>query len=608
MSELAEVAAFLAAHAPFTSLSAGQLARLSRSAEAVYARRGQEIVRAGAGVPTMFVVRSGAVEVRSATGALMTHHEEGSSFGQASILEGRSARFTFTAYEDTLLWRFDHETVAFLDSIGPVHTYFTQSRLTEAMRPESELGRSVLQTSVADMVAGDPVSISSGATIRDAARLMEDRRVSAVLVTRDERLVGILTDRDLRRTVARSIPGDTQLREVMSLSPTTISSDGTALDVLLTLITRRIHHLPVVDDGSLTGMVTAGDLMRLERSSPLYIVGDLARRDDLQGLSEVMSKVPHLVTALLRQEATAADISAIISRTTDALWRRLAVLAEQRFGPPPVPYCWIALGSLARNEQALGSDQDHAFVLSDDASPEHDAYFARLAEFLSDALVACGYPRCRGDVMPTNPAWRRPIGQWRQVFSQWLAAPTAEAVLRSSIFFDLRPVHGEEELATQLHQRVLAAAPHSPRFLGHLASHAGDIDVPLGFLRGLVVEKHGSHHDRLDIKHGGITPIVDVARLYALRWSLPMVGTRERLRAAAVHGAATANLLDAHEYLSYARLRHQGRQIMAGEQPDNHLAPGQLTDFEQRTLRDAFWYVSQAQRGLAVTFQTQFMS
>lgn len=607
MSELAETTQFLAAREPWSLLPHGQVAALAKSAVGSYVRRGTVVLAAGSSPATMHVVRSGAIEVRDADGALVTHEEEGACFGQASIIEERPSRFTFTTIEDTLLWSFGADVVAQLVAVPEVRRFFTESRLSDVIRQVPD-GGPVLQVAVADMLTRSPVTIDAGATVGEAAQAMDTARISAIIVTRGERLAGIVTDRDLRRVVARGLPGATPLAEVMSSTPFTISADALALDVLLTLVEHRIHHLPVLDGDRVVGMVTSGDLMRLERSSPLYLVGDLARQNDVAGLARVMKRIPQLVGRLLRQDATAEDITRIISRTTEALWQRLAEVGEQQLGPPPVSYCWVALGSLARQEQALASDQDHAMILSDEARPEHDAYFSQLAEFLTSALAECGFARCNGDVMATNPQWRQPLAQWGRQFSHWLSTPTSNAVLNSSIFFDMRPVHGDRTLASTLQRKILGIAPESTRFLGHLAAHANDIEVPIGFLRGLVVEKQGEHRDRLDIKKGGITPIVDVARLYALRWGLPQVGTRARLAAAAHHGAQVENLLDAHEFLGYTRLQHQGRQVAAGLEADNFIDPNDLSDFERRHLRDAFAIVGRAQSALTVTFQSHVLS
>ena len=607
MSELAEVTQFLAAREPWSLLPQGQIHAFAKRAVGRYVRRGEVVLAAGAAPTAMFVVRSGAIEIVDVDGNLVDHDEQGACFGQSSIIEERPARFTFTAIEDSLLWAFAPEVVRELMAVPEVRRYFTEARLSDAVRHVPD-GGPVLQVPVADMVTRSPITIPVDSTVGQAAGVMDENRISAILVTEGETLVGILTDRDLRRVVAQDISPASPLTETMSRDPYRISHDALALDVLLMLVQHKIHHLPVMDGDRVLGMVTSGDLMRLERSSPLYLVGDLARQSEVAGLVRVMERVPKLVGRLLRQDATSEDITRIVSRTTEALWQRLLEMGEEKLGPPPVPYCWVALGSLARNEQALASDQDHAMLISDDATPESDAYFAELAEYVTAGLEQCGFPRCKGDAMATNPQWRKPLADWQREFSNWLAAPTSEAVLNSSIFFDMRPIHGDQTLFTALQQRVLRAAPSSSRFLGHLAKHANDAEVPIGFLRGFVVEKKGEHRDRLDIKLGGINPIVDVARIYALRWGLPQVSTRARLLAAAEHGAEVENLLDAHEFLGYTRLQHQGALVAAGEEPNNYIDPEDLSEFERKHLRDAFAIVGKAQSALTVAFQTQFIS
>lgn len=607
MSELAETTQFLAAREPWSLLPPAKVAAYAKRAVGSYVRRGTVILSVGSSPSQMHLVRSGVVEVLDADGTLIDHDEAGACFGQSSIIEERPARFTFRAIEDTLLWSFDAQIVKELVAVPEIRRFFTEARLRDANTHIPESGP-VLQVPVIDMVTRSPITIDAAATVGQAATKMDDERISAIIVTRDDgSLAGILTDRDLRRVVARDIPGATPLTEVMSSTPHTIGADALALDALLSLVEHTIHHLPVVDGDKILGMITSGDLMRLERSSPLYLAGDIARQRDVASLAAVIARAPQLVGRLLRQDATAADISRIISRTTDALWRRLAELAEEELGPPPVPYCWVALGSLARQEQTLGSDQDHAFILSDEATAEHQPYFAELAEFLTSALVACGMPRCQGEVMATTPRWRKPRAAWLSQFGGWMGAPTSDAILHSSIFFDMRPVYGDATLHADLQRRILAGAPSSTRFLGHLAKHASDFEPPIGFLRGFVVEKQGEHRDRLDIKRGGINPIVDVARVYALRWGLPQVGTRARLMAAAEHGAEVDNLLDAFELLGYTRLQHQGGLVTAGKEPDNFINPNDLSDLERRHLRDAFRIVARAQQALTVVFQTQYI-
>lgn len=615
MSELAEIRDFLGAHPPFDALPTDVLDALPRRAKVHYFRRGTIIVNAGARIPHMFVVRSGAVEIVDAAGTLIEQAEVGTCFGQSSIIEDRASRFTFTALEDTLALTFDADVVRELvASYPPVADFFTQGRIGQAVEKlRSSDNGPVLQVAVRDMIGRPPVSIAPDASVQTCAANMDAAKVSAILVIESERLVGIVTDRDLRRVVATGVPGTTPVRDIMTPNPVTIGPDRFAFEVLLELVNRRVHHLPVVDNGTPIGMVTSGDLMRLEQSSPFYLVGDLNHQRDVPGLVKVMGRLAHLTRRMLDQDASADDITRVISATSDALWRRLITLGTERFGPAPVPFCWVALGSLARNEQSIVSDQDHALVLSDAfVAAEHDAYFAELAEFVTAGLAECGFARCKGEVMATNPRWRQPLTTWWGYYRAWLAEPTSESVLHASIFFDMRPIAGEVALFERLQQAIMAAVPQATRFLGHLAKHASDYQVPIGFFRGFVLDREGEHRDTLDIKAGGINGLVDVARVYALNRGLGHVSTRERLRGAlaadALSSETATNMLDAYEFMSYVRLKHQGRRLAAGHAPDNRINPSELSEFEKRHLRDAFSITSRAQQALALSFQTQFIS
>jgi CBS domain-containing protein len=271
------------------------------------------------------------------------------------------------------------------------------------------------------------------------------------------------------------------------------------------------------------------------------------------------------------------------------------VLVEEELGPPPAAYSWVALGSVAREEEALSADQDHALVLG---GPE-DPWFDTLAERVTDVLEECGWPRCPGDAMATNPRWRRSVQEWTEQFATWSREPEPDAVLQAAIFHDMRHLHGDPELTWAV--RRAAADRVSPRLLGHLAAQALRIRPPLGFFRGFVLEKEGDHAATLDIKRG-IAAVVQVARVHALRSGSTALSTRRRLEAAAEAGVldpgTATDLRDALELMSYRRLHHQVEQVRAGMRADNHIAPADLTDRQRRHLKDAFTIVRAAQQRL----------
>ncbi|WP_298889507.1 DUF294 nucleotidyltransferase-like domain-containing protein [uncultured Serinicoccus sp.] len=605
--ELAEIRDFLAEHAPFDALPADVLDRLPARCTVSYARRGTVVLRPGDRGDRLYLVRSGAVDITD-DGHLVDRVGAGGGFGMSALVEHVPTRYAATAREDTLLLELPQPDFDALVAEHPsvaVHFAATHhGRITAAIAQlqAPARGSAVLKTSVRDLLRVDPVSVAPSATVAEGARVMTEAGVSSLLVMDGAALLGIVTDRDLRRRVlAAGVAPDRPVQEVMTPDPVTLPAQALALEAMLEMTGRNIHHLPVVEDGRVLGLVTTTDLVRLERSNPVYVVADVQRQADVAGVVEQAARIPAVVGQLVREDASAADVGRVVAALTDALTRRLVVLAESALGPAPGRYAWAALGSAAREEQGLGGDQDHALVLADDADPS-DPWWAALAERVTEGLEACGLPRCDGDVMATNPRWRLRVGGWRVQFGRWSDEPAPDAVLQAAIFYDMRAVHGDADLVEGLRAEVVPLGGRSDLLLAHLTAQAARMRPPIGFFRGFVLEDAGEHRDTLDLKRG-IAAIVQLARVHALRARSTALGTGARLTAARDAGLiaaeAATDLTDALELLSYLRLRHQAAQVAAGEAPDNHLDPRRLGSLDRRHLRDAFAIVRAAQHGLS---------
>ena len=618
--ELAEVRDFLARHEPFDVLPARVLDGLPARMTLRYARRGTHLLERGRDNHHLLVLRSGAADVRDAQGSLLARGGEGACFGATTLTEGNPSTFDVTTIEDSLVLALPAEDFYRLCADHPeVDEFFDalrRSRMSGAVASLqlSTTGSAILKTRVRDLLSRDPVTVDTTTSVRRAAQVMSEEGCSSLLVMDGDRLAGILTDRDLRtRVLAAGVDPEVPVTDVMTPDPVTGSLEALASEVLLEMVGRHIHHLPIVDAGERpVGLVTTTDLLRLEQGNPVYLAGDVAKQPDVAGVAAVSGRLPRVVQSLVEQDASADDIGRVVTAVGDAVERRLIALAEADLGPPPVPYCWVTLGSRARLEQALSADQDTAIIVDDAMGPADAAWFEALATRVTDGLVDCGWRRCPGGVMATNPRWRRPLAQWRHEFTTWLGEPVPDAVLGASIFFDMRPVHGDVTLFQRLQRHVLTASPSSRLFLAHLAKQATANEPPLGFFRGLVLQKGGEHRDTLDIKRGGIGAVVELARVLALSAGSPAVNTRARIevaREAGMLGAERADdLRDAFEFISYVRLRHQAAQLRHGEEPDSFVAPRDLSSFDKRHLREAFAIVRAAQSALASRYPMPYIS
>ena len=595
----------LARVAPFDRLPDNERTSLAGELQCLVAGKGETIFREGEALPGLFVIESGAVEVFSSDGATVSHRGPGEPMGDRGLLRGGKALLSARAVEHTEILvvpadRFRQLT----ETVEAFRRWFAPA---SPARPETDRGpyaAGLMSVQVGDMMARQPVTCAPDARVEEAARIMRDRSISSVLVMEGDALAGIVTVHDLvNKVLAEGLGGDLRLEAIMTPDPITILPDAVGLDALLAMAERRINHLPVADrTGRIVGMVGRTDLFRQQAATASHMASEIVAGESADDMAKVMARLPELLSFLTAAGTRPAAITRRITDLTDAVTRRLLALAEAKFGPPPVPYLWAACGSQGRREQTGVSDQDNCLILDDHATPEHDAYFADLARYVSDGLDRVGFVYCPGDMMATNPRWRQPRKVWRGYFAKWIAEPDEEAQMLASVMFDLRPIAGDTALFEDLQEETLRQAKANSIFVRHMIGNSLKHTPPLSLFRGLAVIRSGAHKNRLDLKHSGEVPVVDLGRVYALKGGIPAANTRERILAAIADGVVSTDggrdLLDAYDLISETRLRHQAAQIAEGQAPDNFLAPDTMSDLERSHLRDAFLIVRTMQSSL----------
>ncbi|MEJ2694622.1 MAG: putative nucleotidyltransferase substrate binding domain-containing protein, partial [Candidatus Thiodiazotropha sp.] len=386
-----------------------------------------------------------------------------------------------------------------------------------------------------------------------------------------------------------------------------IQENTLVVQALMTMTRLKVHHLPVMRDTEVVGMLTATDLARHQTTNSAFLATDVRKAETIEDLANISARLPELQFQLANSSATALHIGDAISSITDSLTARLIEMAEAELGPPPVPYVWMSGGSQARREQTSHSDQDNALLISDEMRPEHADYFEMLAKRVTDGLNTCHFIYCPGEAMASNPKWRQTLSAWRKYFNTWVNKPDPMALMLSSIFFDLRPVYGEKELFHELQTEILDKTRGNGIFTAYMAANALQHRPPLGFFRTFVLIHDGAHDDTFDIKHRGIVPITDIARVFALSQGLKPVNTTERLLAAAetpiLSREMCENLVDALEFIASIRINHQAEQIHQGIPTDNYLSPNDLSDLERRHLKDAFRVIQDMQETMDNRYQ-----
>jgi CBS domain-containing protein len=437
---------------------------------------------------------------------------------------------------------------------------------------------------------------------------MSRENVSSALVMQDGALAGLVTDKDLRqRVLAEAIDPEAPIAKVMTPDPTTLPATSDLEDALSLMMRQNYHHLPILEGGSPIGLVTAGDITRAQSEHPLRLVRDIHKRKSLDELLVLSRRLPSLFVRMVNLGRDVEHIGRMVTHITDAFTVRLIQLAESELGPPPVRYAWVVFGSQAREEQTAKTDQDNGMIFERKVRSEDARYFSRLADFVCDGLDRLGYTYCPGEIMALNVKWRTHLAKWKRHFDRWIDEPDPKSVMHSSIFFDMRCVHGSRDLVQELADYATGRARENRIFRRFMAINVLGHRPPIGFFRRFVQEDDGSHSEGLNLKHRGIVPIIDLVRIRALEVGITEPNTFQRIEAAVAVGEmneSDANSLrDALILISRIRLRHQAEQLAAGDQPGNLVPPEDLSPLMRRNLKAAFMLVVEAQNGLSVRYQ-----
>ncbi|PYE34485.1 CBS domain-containing protein [Idiomarina fontislapidosi] len=608
-AEHIEIFNFIKQYAPFTILPEEELQTIATQIEVGYFQKGDQVLEYNQPISDLHVIRSGAIETYKRNGELFNRLSAGGFFGEAGLLRKGRVRYPVKALEDSLIYyvpgtlfnRLYDEYDAFADAVEVEE----HQRVNLAVR-EREQRNDLFVETVETLLSRHPVIIESSAPIVEAARKMTDEQVSSLLICGEDPddVLGIITDKDLRKRVLAVEKSPTDpVRDVMSSNLVYIEHNQRIFEAMLTMLRTNLHHLPVLKKQRLIGVVALSDVVRHESKSSLYVVSSIFKQNTFEELAQLKESVEASFVRLVNEDANSRMIGSAMATIGRSFKQRLLELAEIELGPPPIPYCFLALGSMARDEQSIVTDQDNALVLHDDFIPkQHDAYFKALAKFVSDGLDACGYTYCTGGIMATNSQWRQPLNVWKKYFTDWIDNPSPERLLHSSIFFDLDGVWGEFSFAKQLNELIRVKAKDNKRFLGSMARNALGRTPPLGFFKDFVMEKDGKHRNSINTKRRGTAPVADLIRVHALA-----VGSTQRNSFARLEDIMEANILpkgrgpdlrDALELISMVRIRHQAIALTEGETPDNNVAPEQLSDFERKNLKDAFQILSNAQKYL----------
>jgi CBS domain-containing protein len=562
-------------------------------------RQGETIYAYDDWLDGLYLIKDGTVEITDINGAQVSFLQKHNHFGERGLLRTGRAATTAVAASDVIVLILAPDVFkAEIERNVEFARYFNRGQA----RPAATA--SLMTQYVSDLMTHTPIACAPNLSIKECAALMRDAKVSSVAITQEGTLLGLVTVRDMtNKVLAEGRSSADPVSNIMTQKPISLPPTALGSDVIHTMLETKIGHLPIVDAGQFVGMITQTDITGFFGSSQTQMIFDLSNAKTIAQMASVTARLPQFLMQLVGAHFAHDVVTRKITDIADIVTRKLIALFETQNGAAPATYAWAACGSQGRREQTGVSDQDNCLIIDTSATAQDMAYFHAMAKFVCDGLNACGYVYCPGDMMAMNPRWCQTVDIWHNYFTTWIAKPDSEAQMLASVMFDLRLISGDETIFHALHTTALDAAKENSIFVAHMTANALKHAPPLGLLRGLATIKSGEHRNRIDMKHAGVVPVVDLGRIYALQGCLLPTNTRARIDAAINLGIISKSggddLLAAYDTIASARLEHQARQVRKTVPPDNYLSPSSLPAFERSHLRDAFVIVRTMQSSLS---------
>ncbi|NTW35626.1 MAG: cyclic nucleotide-binding domain-containing protein [Syntrophobacteraceae bacterium] len=613
---------FLPGIIPFSFLPERENEKIASEVSLVFYPRGSVLFTQGVSrVEHLYVIWSGAVEryfEQTNEKTLSTLMSEGEVFGGISMLinHGISIR-SLRTIEDAYFYilpkhcfldicnRYEQFLEYFTDTFGKRMLDSSYAAIVARTMQPNEESLQFLNKLIDSICQKNLHVCEEGLSIRTAAQLMSDHKCSSILVkSHSNDIVGIVTDNDLtRKVIAGGLDTNTPVGHIMSSPIKTVSSQALVFEALMAMMQDNIKHLGVTDSGDrLIGIVTNKDILTAQSHSPVFLIRGIADALTVAELKEHYELLPGVIQGLISSGASSKNLTRLITTISDAIFKRVVEFAIRDHGEPPCGFAFMVLGSEGRKEQTLKTDQDNAIVFEDIPAETVEAvraYFLRLGETVCTGLNEVGFDFCPGEIMARNPKWCQPISVWKNTFLTWMRAAEPDDLLQSTIFFDFRCGFGHQELVDELRGFLMESLSEWSFFFRHMAENAQLFKPPIGFFRNFIVESKGDHRDSFDIKKA-MVPVVDFARIFALKHRIAETNTQERLHQLYLTKKIqweTFNEIDhAYGFLMQLRFLRQIHAVVIDKtKPDNYINPKKLTRIEQTMLKEVFARIANLQ-------------
>jgi PAS domain S-box-containing protein len=440
--------------------------------------------------------------------------------------------------------------------------------------------------------ARTPLAVSLDTDRKTLIRKLSASAEEALLVNGpDEVPVGIITRRDVLQR-SDEMGEMMKAHELMTAPLVTIREQQSIAEALSLMIRKGVRYLPVVDfEGKATGLLSQQRSCAIIEGLPLMMTDLIGKATCINELASLRNRFVRNTLPLIPHINTPTALFGTMAMVSDNITKRIITMVLDEMGPPPAPFCFFSLGSDARKEQTLSTDQDNAIIYNDLPEEEQEqaaVWFQKFGKQICTALNEVGYQFCKGNIMAMNPDWSQPVSAWKRYFYKWINSGNAKDLLDINIFFDIRSIYGESQLLNELQKAIFNYSEKNPAYLFHLTQNTLVLKPQSGFWGNILIETAGAPPETVNIKES-IMPIVNFARIYALKHQINATGTLDRIEILKknhiIKEGSAENIADTFNYLNKMRLQHQAWLLNRNLKPDNLISTKTLSELDKTIIK-----------------------
>lgn len=603
-----EIKEFLKSIHPFDILDDEDLNFLAKNTDVGYYRENSEIIKPKELPKAFYIVLKGSIKEINSDNEVIDFYNEKDFFDLKSLLN--SAKNSFIATTDTITYEI--EKSAFLEIFNKNREFKNFFLLDISQKIEklkelkniSELGE-FLSVKIEDIIINPPLIVDGKTSIYDVVKMMEEKKVQIAIVKKSDSnyIFGVFTDKDLRKAVLKRLNYGQKIEDIANFPAVAIEKNEFLFNALLKMTSKNIKHLVITENEKIIGTLEITDILSYFSNQSYIIIKNIESSKNIEELKSVSNSFINVAKVMFHKGIKIRYLSKLMDELHTRLYKKVFALS---FDTDTIKNSnLIALGSEGRGEQTIRTDQDNALIVDDIYWEKNKDNILKKAQKFTENLLYLGYPKCPGNIMVSNPYWCKGYKEFKETVLDWITNPTEEKLIYISVFLDAKAINENSKNLENLKELIYDRVSDNFSFLSHLAKPILSFETPINFFNMLLADKK----NRVDLKKGGIFPIVHGARVLSLQFKIEKTNTVERIKEISnlniIDKNFATNLIEAYDSLQNFRLKNA---LESNSSNINETNLDKLSKIEKDLLKDSFKIVEEFKKFIKYHFRLDMVT